>query len=353
MGAIRRPDRRGEWWVDFRYRRRRIRRRSPVQTKRGAEQYERQLRQEYSQDEVYGKNPFEKSITFSELATRWFTNYVEVNNRPSTQYSKRKAFEKHLLPEFGSCALPEITDERVAAFAARLAKSDLAPKTVNNILSMLHCALASARSWKLLREIPEVRWQRVPMQGYRYLEPNQAQRILDAAKAASDSQFWHTLILFCLRTGGRFSEVAVLRWDDLVLEGPRCHVKFWRGRSLNLEGPTKTNRCRDVPLSSDLVAVLRTYPRDSERIFARSDPERPIVANNLFCTLTALCRRAGVPRVSWKDLRHTFATDLTRAGVPLNVVSRLLGHTTLQMTMRYAHVPEEAMYDAVELLANR
>jgi len=50
-------------------------------------------------------------------------------------------------------------------------------------------------------------------------------------------------------------------------------------------------------------------------------------------------------------LRHTFATDLTRRGVPLNVVQRLLGHTTIQMTIRYAHTPEASLEEAVTLLA--
>src|ERR1039457_1234458 len=64
MAAQRRIDRHNEWWIDFRYRRKRIRKRSPVQTKRGAEQYERQLRQEFSDDEAHGKNPFAEPPTF-------------------------------------------------------------------------------------------------------------------------------------------------------------------------------------------------------------------------------------------------------------------------------------------------
>ena len=353
MAATKRANRNGEWWVDFRYRGKRIRKRSPIQTKRGTEAYERQLLCEFQEDEAHGKNPFVEPPKFAEFAERWMRDYVDPHNRPSSAYSKRGALRRHLLPQFGNANLDAIKTEQIDAFAARMRREGRSPKTVNNVLSMLRSSLTCAHSWGLLSHVPEFHWQKVPSQGYRFLEPDQAHRLLNAASTKNDDpSFWYALILFFLRTGGRFSEVAVLKWTDLSLDAARPFVRFWRGRSSNVEGPTKTNRCRDVPLASDLVPVLQSMGRSADRVFEHY-PGALIKADNLLWSLKRLCTKANVPQISWKDLRHTFATDLTREGVPLNTVSRLLGHTTLHMTMRYAHTPETSMFEAVELLARR
>jgi integrase len=145
--------------------------------------------------------------------------------------------------------------------------------------------------------------------------------------------------------------VAVLRWSDLDFADPYPSVRFWRAVSIDVEGPTKTNRCRTVPLAPDLVDALLAYRHSGERVFDAASG-RPIKADYLCWSLRKLCQEAQAPRVSWKDLRHTFATDLTRRGVPLNVVQRLLGHTTIQMTTRYAHTPDASLAEAVALLAH-
>lgn len=353
MSAIRRHDRNGAWWVSFRFRGRRVRKLSPIQTKRGAEAYERALRNELVAHEEAGRDPFAgPPPMFAEFAELWMKQYAEPNNRPSSVYSKGIALRTHLVPEFGRLRLNEITTARIDAFTAKLRKLSRAPKTVNNLLSVLRRSLTCAVEWGQLSHVPQFRWQRVPWQGYRYLEPEQATRMLAAAGSSRlRPEFWYTLILFFLRTGARFSEAAVLRWSDLRLEDVHPAVKFWRARSRDIEGPTKTNICRTIPLASDIVEVLRAWQHDGERVF-QLGPDRPIKANNLQWFLDALCKMADVPHISWKDFRHTFATDLTRRGVPLNIVQRLLGHTTIQMTIRYAHTPDSSLEEAVELLAS-
>jgi site-specific recombinase XerD len=66
-----------------------------------------------------------------------------------------------------------------------------------------------------------------------------------------------------------------------------------------------------------------------------------------------VCKKAGLRRISWHVLRHTFASHLAMKGVPLNTVQALLGHSTITMTMRYAHVAPSTMRAAIELLSPR
>ena len=67
-------------------------------------------------------------------------------------------------------------------------------------------------------------------------------------------------------------------------------------------------------------------------------------------TVPATCRRAGLRRVQWHALRHSFASQLAMAGAPLKVIQELMGHATIEMTMRYAHLADAALIDAVGLL---
>jgi len=336
MAAIRRPDRRGEWWVDFRYRRKRLRKRSPVQTKRGAEQFERQLRQEFSEDETHGRNPFAgPPPTFAEFAPEWFDRYVLAQNRVCAQADKRRSLARHLLPAFGRLRLNEITTELIDAFAARKLNVGLRPKTVNNLMSILRCSLVVAHEWGKLNRVPRVRWLKVPDQPYQCLTPDEIERVL----AASTSGFWRTLITFVADTGVRFGEAAALAWDDVFLTGPDPHARICRGASLGTIGTTKNGRVRIVPLTDRACALLRDLPRECSLVFPRRDLDdtRALLATHAVDGLHRACKRAEVRKVGWHALRHSLATTLCQRGVPLRDVQALLGHSTIAMTSRYAH----------------
>ena len=99
MTAVKRNDRNGEWWADFRWKGRRIRSKAPLQSKRGAEQLERHLRRQFSEDEDHGMNPFAgPPPKFAEFVERWMTDYVVPNNRRSTAREKSSALTSRLLP---------------------------------------------------------------------------------------------------------------------------------------------------------------------------------------------------------------------------------------------------------------
>lgn len=347
MAAIRRRDRDGEWWVDFRYRHRRVRRRSPEQSRRGAEAFERVLRREFIEDEDSGRNPFAGPPPLLEdFADRWFREYVESTNRPSSRNSKRMAFQTHILPAFGRLRLDEITPARIDAFSAEKTRAGLRPKTVNNLLSILRCTLTTATEWGELRAVPKVRRLKVPTPPYRYLTTTEATSLL----AAAPEGFWRTLILFLLHTGCRFGEAAALEWDDLELEGPApvAHIRraVWR----SIVGPTKTGRVRDVPLTPELARALAAYRHDGARVFQLRDGRYPSPESS-HKYLARFCGHAGIRPIGWHALRHTYATELTARGAPLRAVQELLGHTSILMTARYAHVAPTTLRSAVALLS--
>jgi integrase len=314
-----------------------------VQSERGAEAYERVLRRELLEADEYGRDPLAAPPPlFKDFATRWMRDYVEAHNRPSSRASKSAALRKHLVPFFALHRLDNITTAHIDAFIATKQREGLAPKTVLNLTSMLHCMLGVAEDWKLIRYVPKTRWVKVPLQRYRYLKTDETERLI----AASPPGFIRTLLLFFVRTGARFGEAAALRWEDLTLDGSDPRVHFWQSVSDGNEGPTKTNRDRHVPLTPDLIAGLQAFKHNDKYVFwpGTGTFMRP---DSMQRYLSRVVLSAGIPYVSWKDLRHTFATELTAKSVSLRVVQELLGHTTIKMTARYAHVAPSTMRDAV------
>lgn len=356
MSAVRRPDRGNEWWVVFELGGQRIRRRSPVQTRAGARAYEEDLRRELapsSPPRVLSQEPAATSLpktpaspTFGEFAERYLTTYVSAHMRASTQRSTASKFRAHLVPFFWPMRLDEIGSLQIAAFTAEQKRLGLSPKSVNNHLSLLHASLATAESWGLLPSVPKIRWIRCPEPDTRYLEHEDVRRLITCAKP----DFWRPFLAFLAYTGARFGEAAALRWDDLELDAPSPIVHIRRAAAEGVVGPTKTGKIRHVPLIPELVRELRAFRHDREYVFTRPADGAFLKPSSTRKYLHALCRRAGVEPISWHVLRHSFATSLTARRVPLNEVQELLGHSTLEMTARYAHAAPKTLRASVMLL---
>lgn len=182
----------------------------------------------------------------------------------------------------------------------------------------------------------------VPGIGYRYLTSDEAQRLVEAAR----SGFWRSFIVFLLHTGCRFGEAAAVRWNDLVLEGAVPRVRIERSAFKGSVGPTKNGKCRDIPLTPDVVRELRALPRNGTYVFALPSGHLPRSSTSSK-HLKKICERAGVKNVSWHVMRHSFATELSARRVPLRVIQDLLGHSSIAMTCRYAHVADRTMNEAV------
>jgi integrase len=349
MAAIRRGDRASEWWVDFRYRRRRVRKRSPVQTKRGAEQFERQLRNEFTEDESHGKDPFVESPTFAEFAERWMREYVGPNNRKSTQREKLGILKCRLVPMFGRSRLADIKTSHVDLAVATWRAAQLSAKRINNILTVLRKALRTSTEWGLLRDSPRIRHLRIDLPPPVYLSRDEYQRVI----AAAEPGFWRTLILFILTTGVRFGEAAALRWEDLHFDGLSPWVFIQRAVEHGyIDAPKTRAGRRPIGLVPETVEALRALPRNGDWLFKTANDNflRP---GNCINHLFAACDRAGVRRVTWHKLRHTVATELMIRGTPLLVVKDILGHKTLEMTARYAHVAPSVASDYMSILSVR
>ena len=257
--------------------------------------------------------------------------------KPSTQKSERWALKARLLPAFGSLPLDRITRAGVTRWFDEY--SQTAPGGANHVLGLLSRILNHA--------VVSGHLQTNPARGVlpnprpkltRFLSHEEVQRLhraLDHIAAVQPSRAQQAdIIRLLLLTGCRKSEILTLRWQDVD------------GNTINL-GDAKSGP-RRVFLNAPARAILERQPRPgSTYVFpSPSNSGRPFSPD--LKLWRAVRREAGIEDVRLHDLRHTVASHAVLQGIPLPVVSRLLGHRRPSMTLRYAHVGDRETEAAAE-----
>ena len=115
-------------------------------------------------------------------------------------------------------------------------------------------------------------------------------------------------------------------------------------------GTPKSGKPREVPLSGDAVKALKACSHLKGELIFGGEGGEMLTKNGTKHPLWRACKRAGLRLVGWHCLRHTFASHLAMRGVPLISVQQMLGHSTIEMTMRYAHLAPAVNRQAVDLL---
>jgi integrase len=338
------------WFVDFYFGGERCRRRAPFNSEEGAIAYELFLKKECG---IFGSisaalranTPLHRipCPTLERFIPRWFTRYVEVNNRSSEQRHKRTTFDRHLMPIFGKIRLCDIGLEEIDGYKAEKRRAGYSAKTINNHLAMLHRCLTCAKEWNVLRtEVPRVPVLRQCQSGFRVLNETECVQLLAAARPGIE----RAIVLTGLRTGMRFCELSALHWEDVDLS--HQFVTVCRSAVDGAIGPPKNALSRSIPLTSDVTRVLERLPKTSAFVFPRDG--RLFRYDEAWYVIDRISRDAGIAHVSWHDLRHTFASQLVERGASIVSVQKLLGHSDIRITMRYAHLAKDALRNVIALL---
>jgi integrase len=194
--------------------------------------------------------------------------------------------------------------------------------------------------------MPMVEWVKVPQQDFDFFDFEEGQRLLDAAAKLPD---WRCAIVLAIKTGMRLGELRALQSQDVDLVAGKVTVcrSLWKH---DHEGTPKNGRTRVVDLPASAIAALKEHRHlRGARAFLNLDGDDYTIGE-WRAALYRACRRAGLREIGWHVLRHTFASHLVMRGEPLKVVSELLGHSTITMTNRYAHLAPGATRSAVAKL---
>ena len=255
--------------------------------------------------------------------------------KPSTRKGVRSVLDRQLLPAFGAKPLDRITPEQIGRWFDRFSRT--APGNANHALDLLTQIInfAIARGHLETNTARAVKRNRRPVLT-RFLsreEISRLHRVLDRQTRHSRRE-QADIIRLLLLTGCRRSEILRLRWSEVD-----------RDRLVLADGKTGP---RIVPLNTPARRILERRPRGaSPFVFpSPSDPTRPRSRNLAFWYRAR--REACIEGVRLHDLRHTHASHAVMNGVPVPVVARLLGHSDVRTTLRYAHLGDREIEQAAE-----
>jgi len=228
--------------------------------------------------------------------------------------------------------------------------------TVNHELASLKHIFNKGVAWGILAKNPAAKVKKLPeTKGRtRFLSAEEAARLLEAAPV-----HLRPIIVMALETGMRRGEILGLTWGDVDMRNGMVYV-----------GETKTNTPRHVPISARLRATLAALPRRLRTGYVftgaiRHTPaggklRRPLNQpvgrvglpfRDVDTAFRNACTAAGIVDFRFHDLRHTAASHMVMAGVPMRTVGEILGHKTATMTERYSHLTPEHKRNAIEKLS--
>jgi len=335
-----------KYWVGFRCNRIRYRKPCPDNSYAGAKAYEALIRQKLARGESIAaeEKPKDKVPSFQEFSDKWYRTYVLTNNKPSEQVQKKCMLNKHLAPYFGRMVLSQISALQIEEFKAKKQSSGLCNKSINNLLGILGKCLRTAQEWEIIDKVPRIKPLKVAPQEVKYLNEEEYTQLL---VAANDGGIFYEMLLFSLRTGVRIGELAALEWADINFHDGTVTVR--RNIVNGIVGSPKNNKFRTVYLACDIFEKLSARRKNNGLIF-------PDDIGNYFSRficrnrLNNLCSKAGIKRISWHALRHSFASQLATNGVSLKTIQELMGHSDLKMVQRYAHLEPITLREAIKTL---
>ena len=280
------------------------------------------------------------TVTVGDLAARFDAEHIAVHLKPSTQKEYRRSLEKFILPVFGNRPIAEVSREEIARFHH---KHRHIPYQANRCLEILSKMFNLAELWGLRPDGSN------PRKHIRKYREEKRERFLSAAELRRVGQVLDEMeaeglempsaiaaVRLLILTGCRLNEIMTLKWS---------YVDLGAGR-LNL--PDSKTGAKVVHIGRPAVDVLRRIPAlpGNPWIITGKNPGARL--SDLQPFWQRLRARAGLRDARIHDLRHTFASAAVAAGQGLPMIGKLLGHTQVQTTARYAHVAADPVKAAAE-----
>jgi integrase len=309
----------------------------------------RLLAKEVLGDVAKGENPAEdiaqhrKAPTVAALCERFFQAHVMERCKPSTQGEYRRAIDMFINPALGSFKLVDLERKDVAELHHKFRDK---PYQANRTLGVLSKMFNLAEIWGLrpdgsnpCRHVPKYREHKRE----RYLSQVELQRLgnvlADAELNGTETPHIIAAFRLLILTGCRLGEIQTLQWGFITDQG--------------MELPDTKTGARRIPLPSAARAVLSTLARVDGNPYVIVGKVAGKHATDFQHPWRRIRERAGLTGVRIHDLRHTYASNAVSSGMPIQMVGRLLGHTQIQTTMRYAHLADDPVKQAAEENAER
>jgi integrase len=273
--------------------------------------------------------------------------YIRATSEEKRAAERDRYSLKRLYPFFSGRDINDLTPADIRTYIDGRKSEGVGPGTINKEVGLLSSAINYAmREWDWDIPNPAARRKLKEPEGrVRWITRAEAVSLIRAAESEPKSPHLSDFIRLALHTGCRKGELLGLEWKRVDLQAGLIHLEAEH---------TKAGRRRSVPINSEARAAIIGRARyraqhcpDSRWVFSHENGSRLQAVRRSFATA---CRRAGIDDYRIHDMRHTCAAWLVTAGVPLAEVRDLLGHSSVKMTERYAHLAPENVRAAVALL---
>ena len=344
----------------------------------------RDLAKQFSAKAISGQDLQEEkkkaSIEKEKIKTRTLEKFIELHYAPWVTVERKTGTGtiKRLNLNFSNLmklSLEEISPLLIEKWRTEQLKSDKVATTVNRDVATLKAVLSKAVAWDWLEISPLIKLKPLKTDNMimvRYLSTDEEKKLLktlnerdknsiirresgnlwrsnrgyDLLPSLSEHAFFDymtPMVLIAMHTGLRQGELFSLRWD---------HVNLDKAMITVAGDNAKSGKTRHIPLNSEALYALRTWNKqysNYELVFPNKEGKQ---IDNVRKSWASILKKSNIINFRWHDLRHHFASKLVMAGVDLNTVRELLGHSDLSVTLRYAHLAPEHKAEAVAKLVN-
>lgn len=275
------------------------------------------------------------NYTFSQLAEE----YLKWAERQRSFRSKR-GFIIQLVEAFGNIPLKHFTVKLMEQFQTDRINRGNKPATINRLIATLKHCIHKGYQWEMLPEETLKRVRQVKL----LLENNRRLRYLSKEECdilinACSGPYLRAIVVTALNTGMRKTEILSLKWENVDLK-----------HGFILLDKTKNGERREIPINDTLREIFQGISRRIDIPYVFFDQKEGKPFKEIKKSFNTALRKAGIRDFHFHDLRHTFASHLVMNGVDLTTVRELLGHKTLTMTLRYAHLAPSHKVKAMDIL---
>ena len=316
------------------------------------------------------RSPAVRTETFNDLLD-CFLLQKKYCVKESTYAHYRNLIERHIrtelgairLCDFSTCTIERYADEKLSNGRVN-AKDGLSSKTVKDLLTLIKSVLKYGVAKGLVpSNVISFSSPKVLKRDIEILSKDE-QKILEDSTICSDNL--HFGIYLCLYTGMRIGEICALQWKDIDLTNATISINKTIQRISNYNGQAGIKKTKIVIASPKSIASKRTIPLPlmlceqlstrkqpncSDSSYFLTDSERFIEPRNYYARYKEVLCRCGLSRYTFHALRHTFATRCIELGFDPKVLSEILGHTDVKITLdRYVHPSLDRKRTCMELL---
>jgi integrase len=327
------------YWTDFTIRGHRTRVRIGKVTKSYAERFATELRAKILLGHSVTRAKAQSAVPISDLVEKSL-EVSSTNNAPRTLEREKLAI-RTFVDKTGIEQASDITPLLLEDYKARRLK-EVSARTVNIEVGAVKTMLNRAVELGLISENPIVKIKKIKGPSRKPVEFLTKEQVSSLLRNSSPT--YRPIFYTYLNTGMRREELVNLEWSDIDWHNNQIRILNKEKKRYHPKGQKE----RFIPIKDDLIAILKQRKKKANGSYVFGTKDGKPRHNNILRELKRAAKRAGIEDITIHMLRHTFASHLVMAGVDLQTVQKLLGHSSITTTMIYAHLAPDHLKSAIE-----